>query len=103
MQRKPAGPGCQRRLTLIKDYLHGTDPDDTGTWVENYWPDLDRLEEAAYALWGKDSKNLLLENTDGFRLSMIIYPQFNCVSMLDGGVAIPAEEMTELIRLLEKP
>ena len=92
-------PGTENQ-TIVHN---GTDPDDTGAWVENYWPDLDRLEEAAYALWGKDSKNLLLENTDGFRLSMIIYPQFNCVSMLDGGVAIPAEEMTELIRLLEKP
>ncbi|MBQ1377814.1 MAG: hypothetical protein IIY77_07560 [Lachnospiraceae bacterium] len=90
--------------TEAEEIIHnGTDSDDTGAWEEFNWPEMNELEEAAYALWDKDSKNLLLENADGFRLSMIIYPQVNCVSTLDGGLDIPAEKMAELIRLLEKP
>ena len=92
-------PGTEAQ-TIIHN---GTDSDDTGAWEEFNWPEMNELEEAAYALWDKDSKNLLLENTDGFRLSMIIYPQVNCVSTLNGGLDVPEDKMAELIRLLEKP
>ena len=61
------------------------------------------LQEAANELWHKDSKNLLIENSDGFQIELVLIPQINCATAFDGAFDISEDQMTQLMEILEEP